>query len=134
MTPPDSSSLLAEIRALLQSARATAARQINALAVLTNFEIGRRIVEHEQGGEARAEYGRGVLQSLSASLTEEFGRGWSVDNLSLMRWFYLGYADRLPISETPSRISGSGPGSLDLALTGKSETASRISLQRPSCV
>jgi len=101
----DTSALLAEIRELVHAARASAARQVNALVVLTRYEVGRRIVVHEQGGEARAEYGKAVLQALSDALTEEFGRGWSVDNLTLMRRFYLGYRDRLPNSETPSRIS-----------------------------
>lgn len=107
MSLPDTATLLADVRALLHAARDAAARQVNALLVLTNYEIGRRIVEHEQGGEARAEYGAGVLQSLSAQLTGEFGRGFSVDNLTLMRRFYLAYPDRVPISETPSRISAS---------------------------
>jgi hypothetical protein len=105
MSPPDAAPLFAEVRALLHAARDAAARQVNTLLVLTNDEIGRRIVEHEQGGEGRAEYGAGVLRSLSARLTAEFGRGFSVDNLTLMRRFYLTCQDRLPISETPSRIS-----------------------------
>lgn len=50
--------LLAEVRSLIQSARHTVASAINTLQVLTNFEIGRRIVEHEQRGEQRAEYGQ----------------------------------------------------------------------------
>lgn len=107
MTPPDTTSLFTEVRALLQAARDAAARQINTLLVLTNYEIGRRIVEHEQGGEVRAEYGAAVLRTLSSQLTEEFGRGFSVDNLTLMRRFYLAYRDRIQKSETPSRISSS---------------------------
>ncbi|MCF7676304.1 MAG: DUF1016 N-terminal domain-containing protein, partial [Akkermansiaceae bacterium] len=53
-----------------------------------NFEIGRRIVEHEQKGAKRAKYGAELLHELSASLTEEFGRGFSVTNLKLMRQFF----------------------------------------------
>lgn len=113
--------LLDEIRELLHAARSRAARQVNALVVLTRFEVGRRIVVHEQGGEARAEYGKATLQHLSDALTEEFGRGWSVDNLTLMRRFYLGYHDRLPTSETVSRVSGPDEG------RPISETPSRIS-------
>lgn len=56
MSPPDTAALFAEVRALLHAARAAAARQVNTLLVLTNYEIGRRIVEHEQGGEARTEF------------------------------------------------------------------------------
>lgn len=91
MTEPVVTSLVSEIRALLQMARATAARQVNALVVLTNYEIGRRIVLHEQGGEARAEYGKGVLQALSNALMAEFGRGFSVENLRLFRRFFLAF-------------------------------------------
>jgi predicted nuclease of restriction endonuclease-like (RecB) superfamily len=121
----DTATLLVEIRDLVQAARASAARQVNALVLLTRFEVGRRIVVHEQGGEHRAEYGKAVLQTLSDALTKEFGRGWSVDNLTLMRRFYLGYRERLPISETPSRISGPGR---DQPI---SETLSRISTPAP---
>ena len=109
---PDLAPLVAEIRALIQAARVAAERQVNTLVVLTNFEVGRRIVQHEQGGDARAEYGKGVLKTLSEALKAEFGRGWSVSNLTLMRRFYLAYSDRLQISQTPSAISdrsGSAP-------------------------
>lgn len=120
MNPTEHHALLAEVRHLLQAARQTAARQINTLLVHTNYEIGRRIVEHEQGGLAQASYGRRVLESLSAALTEEFGRGYSVENLTLMRRFYLAFSrPRLPdaggdalavistnISQTPSTKSG----------------------------
>lgn len=114
---PDTTTLHAEVRALLHAARAAAARQVNTLLVLTNFQIGRSIVEHEQGGDERAEYGAAVLATLSQQLTQEFGRGFSVDNLTLMRRFYLAYRDRLPISETPSRIlSGAAAGTPESAV------------------
>lgn len=105
MNPPGTSPLIAEIRALLLAARTTAARQVNALVVLTNYEIGRRLVAHEQGGEARAEYGRAVVRALSADLTAEFGRGYSAENLWLMRRFYLAFRDRAEIVQTPSTES-----------------------------
>ena len=101
----DTAPLLDEIRELLLAARSRAARQVNALVVLTRFEVGRRIVVHEQGGEARAEYGRAVLQHLSDELTAEFGAGWSVTNLTLMRRFFLAYRGRIGIPQTPSAIS-----------------------------
>jgi len=102
---PDPVLLIVEIRSLVEAARTAVAREVNTLMVLTRFEIGRRIVVHEQEGQVRAGYGRAVLQSLSDALTREFGRGWSVDNLSLMRRFFLRYRDRGEISETASRIS-----------------------------
>ncbi len=95
--------LITELRELIASARNTAARNFNTIQVVTNFEIGRRIVEHEQQGEKRAEYGKTLLKRLSADLTREFGRGFSEDNLSNMRKFYLTYRERSEISETLSQ-------------------------------
>lgn len=95
--------LIHEIRELIQSARRSAAHSVDLIQVLTNFEIGRRIVEHEQGGEERAAYGKALLKELSAALTKEFGRGFSRSNLEYMRKFYLTYQDRAAqIAQTPS--------------------------------
>ncbi len=100
--------LVEQVRTLVQSARRAAAASINTLQVLTNFEIGRLIVVHEQQGRQRASYGKETLIQLSASLTAEFGRGFSVRNLEYMRLFYLAWEDRLPqISQTPSAKSPS---------------------------
>lgn len=98
--------LIAEVRQLIQSARRAAASTVNTLQVLTNFEIGRRIVEHEQQGEKRAAYGTEMLKELSARLTEEFGNGFSERNLEYMRKFYLLWQSRvMEISQTPSAKS-----------------------------
>ncbi len=86
--------LVAELRGLIQSARHAASRAVNSLQVMTNFEIGRRIVEHEQQGERRAEYGKALLKALSERLTEEFGKGYSQTNLEYMRRFYLEWSHR----------------------------------------
>lgn len=93
--------LIAEVRTLIQSARTTAASTINTLQVMTNYEIGRRIVEHEQQGEKRAGYGTALLKDLSIRLTEEFGRGFSHSNLEYMRKFFLEWKKRVPISQSP---------------------------------
>ena len=94
------------VRRLVLSARQTISRGVDLLQVHTNFEIGRRIVEQEQQGSDRAEYGKEILKDLSARLTAEFGAGFSRSNLEYMRRFYLTYADRLPqISQTVSGIS-----------------------------
>lgn len=79
--------LFVEVRQLIQSARRGVASVVDTFQVMTNFEIGRRIVEHEQKGKKRAAYGAELLKELSARLTEEFGRGFSVVNLSNMRRF-----------------------------------------------
>ena len=84
-------SLWSDIRDLIFEARRTVARGVNAALVWTNFEIGRRIVEHEQRGKVRAQYAEETLKSLSQKLTTEFGKGYSVDNLQNMRQFYLVY-------------------------------------------
>lgn len=88
--------LIANIRELILSARTAVVRSVDLIQVLTNFEIGRRIVEHEQQGAERAEYGKALLKELALELTKEFGRGFSRSNLQNMRKFYIAYADRLP--------------------------------------
>ena len=96
-TNPDSlAPLIAELRSLVQSARRGVASVIDTFQVMTNFEIGRRIVEHEQKGEKRAAYGAELLKELSSRLREEFGRGFSKANLEYMRRFYLEWRDRVP--------------------------------------
>ena len=92
----DLNPLFIEIRELILNTRKTVSRGVDLLHVLTNYEIGHRIVNHEQDGMERAEYGKGVLIELSARLTSEFGRGFSRSNLEYMRKFYLIYRDRLP--------------------------------------
>ncbi len=95
--------LLEQIRKLIQTARRTAVTTINSLQVITYFQIGRMIVEHEQQGLARAEYGKQILKTLGERLTEEFGRGFSRSNLQNMRNFFLLYQDRLSqIGQMPS--------------------------------
>jgi predicted nuclease of restriction endonuclease-like (RecB) superfamily len=101
--PGDLAPLIAEVRQLIHSARSNAASVVDSLQVMTNFEIGRRIVEHEQQGSKRAEYGAGLLKELSALLAKEFGKGFSARNLEYMRKFYLEWRERVSeISQTPS--------------------------------
>ena len=99
----DLASLVDQVRSLVQSARKTAADGVNSLHVLTNFEIGRLIVEHEQQGAARAVYGTQAMRQLAARLTEELGKGFAISNVQHMRSFFLLYQDRLyAIHQTPS--------------------------------
>ena len=84
---------------LIQQARHTLEKNINTTMVVTYYEIGRRIVEKEQGGSKRAQYGKQILQGLSDYLTTQLGKGYSADNLRLMRKFYLVYSETA-ISET----------------------------------
>jgi hypothetical protein len=79
------------IRQLILEARRSVVRGVNAALVWTNFEIGRRIVEYEQKGKARAEYAEETLKQLSKRLVAEFSQGYSERNLRLMRQFYRMY-------------------------------------------
>ena len=83
--------LYREIRTVLDSARAGAYRAVNAVMVEAYWNVGRLIVEHEQGGRTRAAYGQAVLAGLSGRLTTDFGRGFDVRNLRYMRQFYLAF-------------------------------------------
>lgn len=87
-----------EIGGLLSEARRQTIRSVNAILTATYWEIGRRIVEYEQGGKARAEYGEHLLLRLAKDLMAEHGRGFSARNLRLMRAFYSGWE----IWQTPS--------------------------------
>lgn len=89
--PTEYTDLVGSIGDLLEEARRTTARAVNALMTATYWEIGRRVVEYEQGGKARAEYGKSLLETLAADLTARFGRGFSRQNLQQMRQFYLAY-------------------------------------------
>ncbi len=101
---------------LLQEAKQQVLQTVNHTMVITYFEIGRMIVEEEQKGKVRAEYGKALLKNLSKGLTSEFGRGFSVTNLQQMKRFFLIYQKQQTLSaelkgsksETPSRISIKG--------------------------
>ncbi|MES2048281.1 MAG: PDDEXK nuclease domain-containing protein [Pseudomonadota bacterium] len=99
--------LLLAIRELVQQARQQILRSVNSAMVQTYWHIGRLIVEDEQQGDARAEYGKQQLEQLSARLTDEFGKGFDVTNLRSMRRFYQAFpirdAVRLELSWTHYR-------------------------------
>lgn len=85
-----------EIAEVVASTRAAAARSVNALMTATYWEIGRRIVLFEQGGDERAAYGEAVIRRLGADLSQRFGRGFGWRNIAQMRAFYLAWpADRI---------------------------------------
>ena len=85
----DYTAVHADIVALLESARCAAARSVNALMTASYWEIGRRIVEFEQGGQERAAYGETMIKRLGADLSRQFGRGFGWRNLAQMCSFYL---------------------------------------------
>jgi len=94
--PPDYSGIHGDIVALLESAHRAAARSVNALMTATYWEVGRRIVEFEQGGQQRAAYGEDLIKRLGADLTHRFGRGFGWRNLTQMRALHLAWpADQI---------------------------------------
>lgn len=114
MTSPQLN-LIDEIKALVLQARSLAVRQINSLHVAANFEIGRRIVEEEQRGADRAEYGRQLLKGLAQALTAEFGSGFSKRNLDYMRKFFLIYRGRQPsiVQKASAQLPSNGDSLLE---------------------
>ena len=88
-----SNNYINEIKKILKNARQKAYTAVNSAMVEAYWEIGRRIVEEEQNGKERAEYGKEILQNLSKELTEEFGKGYSYRTLREIRQFYLMFSD-----------------------------------------
>ena len=85
--------LFERISNLIEQARRRVMTSVNIAEVYTKYSIGQYIVEDEQQGNARAEYGKQVLKELSARLTERFGDGWSVESLKLCRRFFMVYSN-----------------------------------------
>nr|WP_199322195.1 DUF1016 N-terminal domain-containing protein [Leptolyngbya sp. FACHB-321] len=83
--------VLGAVVELMEAARRAAARSVNAIMTATYWEIGRRIIELEQRGESRAEYGKQIIERLAKDLSDRFGRGFQKSNLFQMRAFYLAY-------------------------------------------
>lgn len=79
------------IRQILESARSNVARTVNTTQVVANWMIGREIVEEEQMGKKRAEYGAALIREIAERLTRNYGTGYSFPNLKFMRQFYLEY-------------------------------------------
>jgi predicted nuclease of restriction endonuclease-like (RecB) superfamily len=121
------SDLITDLTSLIEQGRKAAVRYVNTALVATYWLMGRRVVEYEQRGKERAEYGENLLRKISADLTTRFGKGFTERNLEHMRQFYLTYreisntvcaklierrgekshpvrARLLPISQTPSGI------------------------------
>lgn len=99
--------ILAGLVELLEGARRISARAVNAVMTASYWEVGRRIVELEQGGAQRAAYGEALLKKLAVDLTARFGKGFSAVNLSQMRKFFQTWPKE-KIFQTVSEISASG--------------------------
>ncbi|MBB1535735.1 DUF1016 family protein [Leptotrichia sp. oral taxon 218] len=88
-----SNNYINEVKEILKSARQKAYNTINSVMVEAYWKIGRRIVEEEQNGKERAEYGKEILKNLSKELTEEFGKGFGERNIRNIRQFYVLFSD-----------------------------------------
>jgi predicted nuclease of restriction endonuclease-like (RecB) superfamily len=109
---------------LLKAARSASARNVNSIMTATYWEIGRRIVTLDQGGEHRAEYGEQIVEQLARDLTRQFGRGFGRANLGQMRAFYLAWPEQ-KISQT---LSGESSSAIDFSTIGSiSSTISILS-------
>lgn len=95
------SSLTDRIETLIAEARKRTVTAINTAMVYTYYEIGRMIVEDEQQGEQRAEYGKAVIKELANRLTSKFGKGFSIRNIEQMRQFYIIYSNHANSSIIP---------------------------------
>ena len=111
-TPAQIDVLFDRISDLIEQARKKVATTVNIAEVYTKYYIGKYIVEEEQNGEQKAQYGKQVLKILSAKLTDRFGDGWSYSNLRQIRQFYLVYSNltdtACQIGNDRQRLSNSG--------------------------
>src|SRR5208282_3384295 len=107
--PENYNSIRTGIVELLKAARSTAARNVNSIMTAVYWDIGRRIVRFEQGGEHRAEYGNQLIEQLSGDLTSQFGRGFGRANLWQMRAFYRAWPD----AKILQTLSGESTSSID---------------------
>ncbi len=97
-----------EIKSILEEARKSAYRAVNFSMVLAYYQIGKLIVEEEQEGKKRAEYGEALLADLSKRLTADFGKGFSVAGLKNYRQFYITFSNSEKRSALRSKLSAEG--------------------------
>ena len=89
----NSTDIIADIKQIIEQARKQAYASINTLMIQSNWLVGRRIVEEEQGGASRAEYGKALLNNLATELMPIYGNSYSVRRLQDYRLFYLYFKD-----------------------------------------
>jgi len=123
--------LTAGIQELLEHARLRVAKAANTVLTATYWEVGRRIVEHEQEGRRRADYGKVLLSKLAIDLTERLGPGFSKTNLEYMRRFYLYW----PASKIPQSLTGESghdvPTKISETLSRKSRKSAPVVRKSP---
>ncbi len=112
---------------LVNAARHHVVRQTNSVMVFTYFQIGKLIIENEQGGKSKAVYGKETIVALSKKLTKEFGKGFSTTNIEQMRSFYLAFSNKNVPVLIPQTASE------ELRSSSKSQTMSEelLTIQKP---
>lgn len=130
------SSLITNLASLIEQGRKTAVRYVNTALVATYWLVGRKIVEYEQKGEKRAEYGEALLERLSNDLSPRFGKGFSLRNLRNMRSFYLLFPIRQTLSAESLKLAKRQTTSAELleknqTLFGQSEISHTLSAKFP---
>ena len=113
----DDAQFISDIKAIVYTAKQKAYQAADIYQVVSNWLVGRRIVEQEQHGQERAQYGKHIVELASEALTAEFGKGYSVVNIKSFRKFYLTF-NNLLIGQTPSAQSENG-----VAIKGQSVSA-----------
>ena len=113
----DDAKFISDIKAIVYTAKQKAYQAADIYQVVSNWLVGRRIVEQEQHGQERAQYGKHIVDLASEALTAEFGKGYSVVNIKSFRKFYLTF-NNLLIGQTPSAQSENG-----LTIKGQSVSA-----------
>lgn len=103
----DDAQFISDIKAIVYTAKQKAYQAADIYQVVSNWLVGRRIVEQEQHGQERAQYGKHIVELASEALTAEFGKGYSVVNIKSFRKFYLTFSNLL-IGQTVSAQSGNG--------------------------
>ncbi len=115
---------------LIEQSRRKVKTVVNTAMVYTYYNIGRYIVEYEQQGAHRAQYGKAILQDLSARLTSHFGEGWSYPNLRKIRQFYLVYSNLInsdyQIPNDKQRLSNLSNGVLETSETSLRELEGKV--------
>ncbi|WP_290121294.1 DUF1016 N-terminal domain-containing protein, partial [uncultured Duncaniella sp.] len=113
----DDAQFISDIKAIVYTAKQKAYQAADLYQVVSNWLVGRRIVEQEQHGQERAQYGKHIVELASEALTAEFGKGYSVVNIKSFRKFYLTF-NNLLIGQTVSDQSENG-----LTIKGQSVSA-----------
>lgn len=132
MTKTRKSGLAERIITLVEEAKRKVVSSVNVALVHTYYEVGRMIVEEEQGGKKRAEYGKAQLQELSKKLTAQLGKGWSATNLEYMRKLFRVYSNS-PIPQTGFEESAGSHSNLVNPVYPNPQTVVEKSAGSPPC-